>query len=114
MDECLDCVNGADGNPGNGHAGKDVTADLESTHRQGRVENRASRWAELGETKEGGHEESAEGGDEKELDEGEGYGVAKAVHDGLSGVGRHGGGSIPDATLEDKLKGRRGRNGRYR
>lgn len=79
-------MNGANGNPGDGHAGKDVAADLEGAHGQGRVEDRAGGWAELGEADEGGHEKSAVGGDEEELDKGEGYGVAKLVHDGFSGV----------------------------
>lgn len=112
MDGYLYRVNCADGNPRDGHARKDVTADLESTHRQGCVENGTSRWAELGEANERGHEESAEGSDEEELDECESYGVSKAIHDGLSGVGRHGGGCIPDATLEDEFEGCGGRNGR--
>ena len=83
----LDGMNGADGNPRDGHAGKDVTADLEGTHRQGCVEDSAGRPAELGETNERGHEKSTVGGDEEELDKGEGYGVAKLIHDGFSGVG---------------------------
>lgn len=83
----LDGMNGADGNPRDGHAGKDVTADLEGTHRQGRVKDCARRAAELGETDEGGHEKGAIGSDEEELDKGEGYGVAKLIHDGFSGVG---------------------------
>lgn len=78
---------GADRNPRNGHARKDVTADLESTHRQGRIEDSTSWWAELGETNERGHEKSAEGSDKEELDKGEGYRVAELIHDGLSGVG---------------------------
>jgi len=84
-------MNGADGNPGDGHTRKDMTADLESTHGQGRIKDCASGGAELGETDEGGHEKGAIGSDEEELDEGEGYGVAKLIHDGFSGVGRHGG-----------------------
>jgi len=32
MDVYLDCVNGANGDPGDGHAGKDVTSYLESAH----------------------------------------------------------------------------------
>jgi len=32
MDVYLDCVNGANGDPGDGHAGKDVTPYLESAH----------------------------------------------------------------------------------
>ena len=83
----LDGMNGANGDPGDGHAGKDVTTDLEGTHRQGCVEDCTSGWAEPRETDEGGHEKGAIGSDEEELDEGEGYRVAKLVHDGLSGVG---------------------------
>ena len=89
-----------------------MTADLESAHRQGCVEDCASGPAELGETDEGGHEKNAVGSDKEELDEGEGYGVAKLIHDGFSGVGRHGGGSVPNGTLEDESEGGRGRNGR--
>ena len=109
----LDGVNGANGDPGDGHAGKDMTAHLESAHGQGCVEDCASGPAEGGEADKGGHEKGAVGGDEEELDKGEGYGVAEVIHDGFSGVGRHGGGGIPDGTLEDESEGGWGRNGSY-
>lgn len=98
----LDCMNGANGDPGDGHAGKDMTADLEGAHGQGGVEDWAGGGAESGETDEGGHEEGTVGGDEEELDKGEGDGVAEGVHDGLSGVGGECGGGIPDGTLADE------------
>jgi hypothetical protein len=77
----LDGVNGANGDPGDGHTGKDVAADLEGPHGQGCVEDCTGGPTELGEADEGGHEKSAIGGDEEELDKGEGYGVAELVHD---------------------------------
>jgi hypothetical protein len=43
----LDGMNGANGDPRDGHAGKDVTADLEGAHRQSRAEDGAGGWAEL-------------------------------------------------------------------
>ena len=59
MEAYLDGMNGANGDPGDGHAGKDVTADLEGTHGQGCVENCTSGRAELGKADEGGHEKGA-------------------------------------------------------
>jgi len=100
----LDGVNGADGDPGDGHAGKDVAADLEGTHGEGSVQDCAGGGTEPSEADEGGHEEGTVGGDEEELDKGEGYGVAELVHDGFSGVGGHCGGCIPDAALEDEAE----------
>ena len=86
MDVYLDGVNGANGDPGDGHAGKDMATDLESAHGQSCAEDGTGGSAELGETDKRGHEESTVGGDEEELDKGEGYGVAKLIHDGFSGV----------------------------
>ena len=80
-------MNSANWNPGDGHAGKDVTADLEGTHGQGRVEDCASGRAELGETDQRGHEEGTVGSDKEELDKGEGYRVAKLIHDLFASVG---------------------------
>ena len=82
-----------------------MAADLEGAHGEGGVEDCAGGRAEPGEPDEGGHEEGTVGGDEEELDKGEGDGVAEGVHDGLSGVGGEGGGGIPDGTLEDEREG---------
>ena len=82
-------MDGANRNSRDGHARKDVTADLESTHGQGGIEDGTSRWAEFGKANERGHEKSAEGSDEEELDKGEGYRVAELIHDGFSRVGGH-------------------------
>ena len=95
-------MDGADGDPGDGHAGKDMTAYLEGAHGEGGVEDCAGGGAEPGDADEGGHEEGTVGGDKEELDKGEGDGVAEGVHDGLSGVGGEGGGRIPDGTLQDE------------
>ena len=105
-------MDGANWNPGDGHAGKDVTADLEGPHGEGCVEDCARGGTEPGEADEGGHEDGAVGCDEEELDKGEGDGVTKVVHDGLSGVGGHGGGGVPDGTLDDEAEGGDGRAGR--
>ena len=80
-------MNGANGDTRDGHAGKDVTADLESTHGQGCIEDSTGWWTEPGETNGRGHEKGAKGSDKEELDKGEGDRVAKLIHDGLSGVG---------------------------
>ena len=88
----LDGVDGADGDPGDGHAGEYVTADLEEGHGEGVADDSGGRGPYAGEADEGAGEDEAVGGDEAELDKGEGDGEAELREDGLAGVGGERGG----------------------
>ena len=83
----LDSVHSADGDTRDGHAGEDMTSDLEHAHGERALDDGLVRTAELGEADDGAHEKQTVGRDEAELDEGEGDGVAELHEDSFASVG---------------------------
>ena len=74
-------MHGTDRNPGYGHAREYVPPNLKDTHRHSTVEDSLGRTTKGREADQGAHEEQAVSGNEPELDEGEGDGVAESSHD---------------------------------
>lgn len=83
----LDCVNGADGNAGNRHAGEYVATDLEYRHGKRIPHDGRSGPSQLCESVPRVGEKQAVARNESELDKGQSDGEFELVHDLLSRVG---------------------------